>query len=107
MMNKNPSERTEKNMKYVIGVLAGLAWGALIAWVNSLISRKALEKNSEKAMLTANLCRTLLDVAALGAVFLGRKALPFSFEAAVCGTAAALGLLTVYFAFRLSGPEEK
>lgn len=92
-------------MKYVIGAVAGLLWGALIAWVNSRINKKAIEKNSEKALLSANFTRTLVDIAALAAVFLLRKVLPFSFEAAICGTAASLGLLTVYFAFLLSRPE--
>ena len=40
-------------------------------------------------------------------VFLLRKVLPFSFEATIVATAAALGMLTVYFAFRLSKPEAK
>ena len=94
-------------MKYVIGAAVGLLWGALIAWVNYRISRKAVEQNSEKMLLTTNFVRTLLDIAALAAVFLLRNVLPFSFEAAICATAAALGLLTVVFAFQLSRPVKK
>ena len=57
--------------------------------------------------MTANMIRMAIDVAALAAVFLLRKVLPWNFEATIAGTAASLGLLTVYFAFRLSKPERK
>ena len=106
-MYKNFCRSERMIMKYVIGAVMGLAWGALIAWLNSLINRKALQKNSTKAMLNANFCRTLIDLAALGSVFLLRNVLPGNFEATIAGTAASLGLLTVYYAFRLSRPEPK
>ena len=94
-------------MKYVIGAVTGLLWGALVAWLNSRINKKAIEKNSTKAMLTASFLRTAIDVAALAAVFLLRNVLPGNFEATIVGTAASLGMLTVYFAYRLSKPEKK
>ena len=87
-------------MKYVIGAIVGLLWGAVVAWLNSPIG-----KNDTKAMMEASLGRTVIDVAALGAVFLLRNVLPFNFEATIAGTAASLGLLTVFFAFQLSKPE--
>ena len=92
-------------MKYVIGAIVGLLWGALVAWLNSRINKKAIGKNDTKAMMEASLSRTVIDVAALGAVFLLRNVLPFNFEATIAGTAASLGLLTVFFAFQLSKPE--
>ena len=46
-----------------------------------------------------------LHIAALAAVFLLRNVLPGNFEATIVAAAASLGLLTVYFAFRLSRPE--
>ena len=94
-------------MKYVIGAVTGLLWGALIAWLNSLINKQAIRKNSTKAMLLANFGRTLIDIAALGSVFLLRNVLPGNFEATIAGTAASLGLLTVFFAFRLARPDQK
>jgi dipeptide/tripeptide permease len=94
-------------MKYVIGAVTGLLWGALVAWLNSRINKKAIEKNSAGAMMTASILRTAIDVAALAAVFLLRNVLPGNFEATIVGTAASLGLLTVYFAYRLSKPEKK
>lgn len=93
-------------MKYVIGAVIGLAWGALIAWLNLQINKNALKKNDTKAMMTASIGRMIIDVAALGAVFLLREYLPGNFEATIAGTAASLGLLTVVFAFQLSRPEK-
>ncbi len=106
-MYKNGSEKRKEIMKYVIGAVAGLLWGALVACINAWINKQALRKNSTKAVMAASLGRTCVDIAALGAVFLLRNVLPFNFEAAIAGTAASLGLLTVYFAFRLSRPDGK
>ena len=105
IMNKKPPERMRINMKYAVGALLGLLWGAFIAWINSRINKKAIAKNSTKAVLTANAVRMAIDIAGLTVVFLLRNILPFNFEATIAGTAASLGLLTVYFAYRLSRPE--
>ena len=94
-------------MKYVIGAVIGLLWGTLVAWLNSRINKAAIEKNSTKAMMGASIGRTAIDIAALGLVFLLRNVLPGNFEATIVGTAASLGLLTVFFAFQLSRPEPK
>ena len=91
-------------MSYVFGALAGLVWGALAAFVNSCINRTALKKGTNAAMLAANLGRTAVDLAALGAVFLLRKLLPFSFEAAIIATAVTLSILTIVLAYRLTKP---
>ena len=92
-------------MKYVIGAIVGLLWGAVVAWLNSRINKNAIAKNDTKAMMGASMSRTAIDLVALGAVFLLRNILPFNFEATIAGTAASLGLLTVFFAFQLSKPE--
>ena len=94
-------------MKYVIGAVIGLLWGTLVAWLNFRINKAAIAKNSTKAMMGASMGRTAIDIAALGLVFLLRNVLPGSFEATIMGTAASLGLLTVFFAFQLSRPEPK
>ena len=93
-------------MSYVLGALAGILWGALAAFVNFNINKAALKKNSNASMLAANLARTGVDLVALGTVFLLRKVLPFSFEAALIATAITLSTLTVVFAYRLSKPEK-
>ena len=59
-------------MNLVIGIAAGLVWGALAAIVNLQINKKALAKGSTNSLLAANLARTFVDLAALAAVFLLR-----------------------------------
>lgn len=89
-------------MKYLIGAAAGLIWGGLAALLNAFITKKALDKDSDKLMLASNSLRLLVDVAALGTVFLLRKVLPFSFEAALVGTAASMSLLMIFFAYKMA-----
>ena len=89
-------------MKYLIGALAGLVWGALAALLNGYITKKALDKASDKAMLLSNALRLVVDIAALGSVFLLRIVLPFSFEAALVGTAASMSILMIVFAYKMA-----
>ena len=86
-------------MDLLFGALAGLAWGALCGAVNLLILKKAITKNDNNALMTANLLRMAIDLIALGAVFLLRKLLPFSFEAMLVATAVALSVITIAYAF--------
>ncbi len=94
-------------MNYVIGALAGLAWGALWAMLNHRINKAALVKANTRAILIANVLRLLVDFAALGAIFLLRKVLPFRYETALLGTAMSLSLLNIFLAYRLSRPGTK
>lgn len=89
-------------MKYLIGAVAGLVWGALCALLNGFITKKALDKGNDKLMLASNGLRLVVDLVALGAVFLLRNVLPFSFEAALVGTAASLSILMIVFAFKMA-----
>lgn len=94
-------------MNYVIGAAVGLVWGALCALLNCAVSLRAIRKNSEKAVLGANLVRVAVDVAALGSLFLLRNSLPFSVETALVGTAASLSVITILFAFRVAAGKIK
>ncbi|MDO4972797.1 MAG: hypothetical protein Q4E38_01170 [Eubacteriales bacterium] len=94
-------------MQYVWGALAGLVWGALAAFVNYRINKAAVKKNSNASMLTANAARMGVDLITLGAVYLLRKQLPFSFEATIIAAAIALSMLSIVFAYRLIKPEKK
>ena len=87
-------------MKLLIGALAGLVWGAVCGIVNLLILKKAIGKNDNNAMMTANLLRMVIDLVALGAVFMLRNLLPFSYEAMLIATAVALSVVTIAYAFR-------
>ena len=94
-------------MNLFLGIAAGLVWGALAALVNLQINKKALAKGNSNALLAANLGRTFVDLAALAAVFLLRRYLPFSYEGMLIGTAVSLSLISVIFAFRLAGKQKK
>ena len=87
-------------MMIAIGVLAGLVWGALCGLANAMIMKKAVEKNNSSLVLGANVLRIGVDLLALLAVFLLRGALPFPYEATLVGTAVALSIVTIIFAFR-------
>lgn len=93
-------------MKIVFGVLAGLLWGALGAFVNYRINLAALKKQSSGAMLGASLARMGVDLAALGSIFLARKVLPFSFEAALLAAGIALSLGAVGLAYYITRPKK-
>ena len=71
-------------MKYLIGAVAGLIWGSLAALLNAFITKKALNKGSDKLLLASNALRMLVDVAAL------------------VGTVAALSLLMIVFAYKMA-----
>ena len=93
-------------MKYVIGVLLGLAWGGLAAVVNMRISRGAIRKNSTGIILGASAARMLVDLVTLGVIFLLRDVLPFRFEWMMVAAALAMSLCTVVFAYRFTRPDK-
>ena len=87
-------------MNYLWGALAGLVWGALWGGLNILILKKSLGKNDSNILMAGNLARMVVDLAALLLVFLLRKILPFSYEAMMIGTAVALSVTSLVYAFR-------
>lgn len=93
-------------MTYVYGALAGLLWGALGAFVNLKINQAALKKNSNTALLAANIARLGVDLVVLGTVYLLRKVLPFSFEATIIAAAIVLSLLNIVFSFLILKPKK-
>lgn len=94
-------------MKYAIGAVVGLLWGALAAFVNSRITKSALAKETQSAVLSMNAAHMAVDIAALAAVFLLRKYLPFSYEAALIATAASLSIVNIVFTYKISYDEKK
>ncbi len=87
-------------MELVLGGLIGLVWGALCGFVNTRILKKAMEKNSNNAVMAANGIRMGVDLASLAAVYFLRTVLPFPYEAILVGTAVALSVVTILFAYR-------
>ena len=55
-------------MKYVIGALVGIVWGCIGAFINCSITKAALKKNKDSAMLIANLLRIMVDIILLGII---------------------------------------
>lgn len=94
-------------MTYVIGAVVGLLWGALAAFVNSRITKSALKKGSNSAVMTMNAAHMGVDLVALAVVFFLRRLLPFSFEATLIATAAALSILTIVFNYSMSFDDKK
>ena len=89
-------------MTIAIAILCGLVWGALFALLGGLITRRALAKNTNGAMLAASLLRIVADLAALGLIFLLRELLPFDFTWMLLAAAVALSLGTIVISFRLA-----
>jgi len=85
----------------VFAVLFGIVWGAAVAFVNSRIAKKALDKKDVKAAKTARRIQMLVDIAALVAIVLLRNILPFSYEIALVCTIIALSVLTIVFLFTM------
>ncbi len=94
-------------MNYVLGILAGFLWGGLAALLNCRISLGAVRRGTDKAMMGANLTRVVIDIAALALPLLIRKSLPVRVELVLVGTAAALGIVMIVFAFKLAAGKIK
>lgn len=88
-------------MNIVLGIVFGLVWGFLAALLNNNIMKKAIKKNTNKAVMTCNAERMAVDVVCLGSILLVRNILPVHFVAAIVSAAAALSMMTIYFTFRL------
>ena len=89
-------------MKYVIGALVGIIWGCIGALINCSITKAAVKKGKDSVMLTANILRITVDIVMLGTIVLVRNLIPFSFELALVGTAAALSIVNIVFAFKMA-----
>ena len=87
-------------MQLFLGILAGFAWGALAGFLNTRITKWSLSKGETRLLLAGNLLRTVVDLVALGLVFLLRHGLPLPFEPVLIGTAIGLSLVSVLYAFR-------
>lgn len=90
-------------MKIAAAILLGLLWGSLCALLGGSITRTALKKNTETALMTGNFLRTLVDLTALGLVFLLRALLPFDYSYMLIAAAVALSLGTIIISFRIAG----
>lgn len=90
-------------MLIALAVLLGAVWGVLVSLLGMLITKRALEKNNTGAVMAGSLSRTVLDVAALGLVFLLRNTVPLPYTYMMIGTAVGLSVTTIVYSFRLAG----
>jgi len=88
-------------MQIFLSVLVGLVWGGLFGLLNAVITKK-LSAGDERQLSSMSLIRTLLDVAALAAVYFTRNLLPLRFEYTLIATAVALSLIGIVAAFQVS-----
>lgn len=94
-------------MNYVLGMLAGLVWGGAFAALSCFVSLRAIRKNQEAGLLGSNMIRVAIDAVALIIPVLLKNYLPFRVEMVLVGTAAALGLVLVFFAFQIASGKIK
>ena len=94
-------------MKLLLGFFAGALWGVGCACLNNLVLNRALTAGRDGKLMGANLLRALVDLVFLALIVLARKALPFSYEMALAGAAAAIGMMGIYFAFRTVGTADQ
>ena len=90
-------------MQIALAILCGLIWGLLAALLGGRILRRAIAKNSNGAIMAANFLRTLVDLAALGLVFLARDLLPFDYTWMLIATAVSLSVGLIVISFRIAG----
>ena len=94
------------NSGTLFGILAGLVWGALCGGFNVWIMKRAIQKENDRAVMTANSARMAVDLVSLGLVFFLKGILPFPYEPMLIGTAVALSVVTILFAFRYGRPKQ-
>lgn len=87
---------------YLLAGAIGFALGALVAFANMCITRRAVRKNSTNAMMAASMLRMLLNIAALAAVYFTRNLLPLPFYGTIIGTALGLSLVGIGLNLKLS-----
>ena len=87
---------------YLLAGAIGFALGALVAFANMCITRRAVRKNSTNAVMAASMLRMLLNIAALAAVYFTRNLLPLPFYGTIIGTALGLSLVGILLNLRLS-----
>lgn len=82
---------------YALSAVAGAAFGFAVAYVNALISRAGLKKESFAAIMGGNFLRLLIDAAALAAAYFVCKALSFPMIMPLIAVALGLSVGGMFF----------
>ena len=92
----------ELSPEMVFSALGGAVWGAAAAFLGAAVQRSAARAESANAVMAASLGKTLIDAAALAAVYFLRGVLPMRWEAALIGTAVGLTAVGFCLSWRMS-----
>ena len=90
----------------LLSAAAGLVWGVAVAFLNAFITKK-MASRGDRALAAGGLIRTLVDAAALAAVFLLRNVIPLRYEVVLIATAIALSLVSIVLSYRLAASMKK
>jgi drug/metabolite transporter (DMT)-like permease len=108
------SIKMSTTMSYLIGGLIGLAFGTLVAYLNTTLTKHYIRTNGERKepegtgkALAFSFGRQLIDIAALCIVFFTRKLIPFPFLSTLIGTAVGLTLVSYLFLYYMVKKEER
>lgn len=89
-------------MNILISIFVGIAWGALGAFLNISITRSAVKKKTDRAVVVSSVCRMAVNIAWLTAVVLTRELIPTDYRFVLVGTAISLSLSTIIMSFALA-----
>ena len=94
---------------YILGGAAGLAFSTLVAYLNSLITKRYLNRNKDNqgpegtaAAMGLTFIRQLVNIAALAIVFFMRNIVPLPFIATAIGTVIGLTAVSILLVYRLT-----
>ena len=93
-------------MKIVLGLLAGLLWGALASVINSLVGKYYSKKNTPEALTAYSYISGIIGIAFLLGVFLVLRVIHVNTIAMIIGTALSMSTLGVLFALTLAGKQK-
>lgn len=89
-------------MNTFISVISGLCWGSAVAFANSRLLKKAIEKQSVKHFNRINTLRVIIDVAAIAVLFFLKSVLPINSIIAMLSTAVAISVLSTVLSFKIA-----
>ncbi len=95
---------------YLLGGLAGLAFGLAVSYCNMLLTKRAVKKkdgSGVNAVMSTNVLRQLINIAALAVVFLLRNVVPLPFYGTIIGAAIGLSAGSVLFIWLLTKQMER
>lgn len=94
-------------MLKTLAAVVALILGTAVAYINSRLSRKALNKDNVTAIMAINMARLFLDALCLAAVYGCCKLLDIAFILPLCAAAVGLSVGGMLFLRLLTKKENK